>query len=53
MAKKKPVQKAAIDYNETVKSLKQSDPNIDSVAIVEEKDKLVFSTSTMAIVQKF
>ena len=49
MAKKKPVQKAAIDYNETVKSLKQSDPNIDSVAIVEEKDKLVFSTANWDI----
>ncbi len=49
MAKKKPAQKAAIDYKETVKNLKQSDPNIDSVAIVEEKDKLVFSTANWDI----
>ena len=49
MAKKKAPPKAAIDYNTTVKSLKQSEPNINSVAIIEGKDDLAFSTANWDI----
>ena len=49
MAKKKPAQKVAIDYSKAVNDLKQSEPNIDSVAIVEGKDDLAFSTENWDI----
>ena len=50
MAKKKaPPSKAAIDYNKAVNGLKQSEPNIDSVAVIEGKDDLAFSTANWDI----
>jgi hypothetical protein len=49
MAKKKPEQEVAIDYSKAVNDLKQSEPNIDSVAIVEGIDDLAFSTENWDI----
>ena len=47
--KKSPSKATDIDYSKAVNSLKQSDPNIDSVAILEGKDDLAFSTANWDI----
>ena len=44
MAKKK-----SMDYNITIDNLKQSEPNIDKVVILEGKDELAFSTTNWNI----